>query len=569
MNKHTLKNHFINGNWLIIIQIVAFIAFLVFSCFFNPQKDAQHMQGLQDCALYNNNWTLSTDSQSVFFESLPDFFNTEDESTLTLTKTLADIQDGECIGFFSFQQQVQVFLDGEEIYSFLPDKDAHSKTPGNRWNFIPLYAECSGQTLSIRIHQCYIADRISVPDMYYGAQAGIALSYLQTMLPRIAISMIMILFGILIGIFCIAYQKRQDIRRGMQWLALFCIFRGCWTGIEANVYSLFTSLLLLSSQVSYLCLKLAVVTLIQFINSSFHENKNRIFHLLRNLAILDFWLSSLLQFTGILDFAYTVYFTHVIMLVGIVYTCVDIVTTLHGYRKDSSFFLRAKRKNTQLAQLSATIFLLITSISDLARYYFINSPDVARFSRIGDIIYVSIIVFALLLDFIYLLQAGQQAAIIKEKAALDPMTNLKNRSAFEHDMRHWNHRNRKKCGIIILDLNNLKSFNDTLGHKAGDQYIITASQMIHEIFSPHGNIYRIGGDEFCIITNGLTESTFLNLRNEMETRMEALSNPDAKFPMEIASGFALFDASTDTTLQDTEKRADKMMYQRKVELKGR
>ena len=156
----------------------------------------------------------------------------------------------------------------------------------------------------------------------------------------------------------------------------------------------------------------------------------------------------------------------------------------------------------------STAFIIITAIVDMLRYYLTNSPNVAKYSRFGDIFFVIVMAIGLFLDYMYLLRMGQQAASIKEEALTDPMTKLYNRTAFERDIKQKNKRNCKNHGIIVLDLNNLKLFNDELGHDSGDEYIIESSKIIYDIFSPYGFVYRIGGDEFCVITRNLSEEQF-------------------------------------------------------------
>lgn len=56
-----------------------------------------------------------------------------------------------------------------------------------------------------------------------------------------------------------------------------------------------------------------------------------------------------------------------------------------------------------------------------------------------------------------------------------------------------------KTAIVMLDLNNLKKCNDRYGHEAGDTYLKKASEMITNAFSQENTVYRIGGDEFCVI----------------------------------------------------------------------
>lgn len=56
----------------------------------------------------------------------------------------------------------------------------------------------------------------------------------------------------------------------------------------------------------------------------------------------------------------------------------------------------------------------------------------------------------------------------------------------------------REFAVVVCDVNGLKKINDTLGHKAGDEYIRDACRMVCDIFQ-HSPVYRVGGDEFTVV----------------------------------------------------------------------
>jgi len=553
----------------VLIQIIFCLTFILASILFAPNASANLWQGLHDCKVCEGNWQVNSNTSSASYDTLPVFFYPgKEEQDIWISKELTGVGNGDCIGFFTFQQQIRIMIDGEEIYKFIPPSYIKSQTPGNKWHFIPLDTDDNGKTLTIQLHQCYTKGRVTIPTMYYGSQAGITFNYLAAVLPRISLSIATIFVGCLLVVFHILKRNSTIIGDSLKWLALFALFRGLWSFIESNTYSFFVSRLLLISQVSYMVLKIAVVLYLQFLNETFHDGKNRVLHTLTIVSISEFFITFILQFFGIADYASTVFITHVLMLVAGLYTSIDVIRTLRKKHKEDAL-LTANHRYSNLAQLVCTLVVVVTSIVDMVRYYTTNSPDVARFSRTGDIIYVSLMSFSLFMDFVYLLKMGQKAAIIREEASTDPMTKLLNRSSFEKDMERNNNRLWINRSIILLDLNNLKLFNDKKGHDAGDVYIITAGHLIYDIFSPYGHVYRIGGDEFCVISKSLTHKKFLELRETMEEEIASKNDTNDVLPMEISAGYAIYDELLDKTLHDTMKRADQEMYRRKEELKNR
>ena len=108
--------------------------------------------------------------------------------------------------------------------------------------------------------------------------------------------------------------------------------------------------------------------------------------------------------------------------------------------------------------------------------------------------------------------------------------------------------------IIFCDLNDLKKTNDIYGHAVGDEYIQKCCHIIRSIFK-NSRVYRIGGDEFIVVPEG---PDFEN-KDELFRKLS-----ECKL---IASGMAVFDPSTDSTLEDTRKRADLAMYVAKKQAK--
>lgn len=65
----------------------------------------------------------------------------------------------------------------------------------------------------------------------------------------------------------------------------------------------------------------------------------------------------------------------------------------------------------------------------------------------------------------------------------------------------------ERLGVVFADLNGLKHTNDTGGHDAGDKLLRKAADAISEVF-PDSEIYRAGGDEFMVMSFGITEEEF-------------------------------------------------------------
>ena len=114
-------------------------------------------------------------------------------------------------------------------------------------------------------------------------------------------------------------------------------------------------------------------------------------------------------------------------------------------------------------------------------------------------------------------------------------------------------------------MNGLKVINDTLGHKAGDEYIQSASKMVCDIFQ-HSPVFRTGGDEFAVILRG---RDYL-IRNELVLALHDRSVVHISTnEVVISGGLSDYIPEEDTCFHDVFERADALMYEeKKLQLKG-
>ena len=106
--------------------------------------------------------------------------------------------------------------------------------------------------------------------------------------------------------------------------------------------------------------------------------------------------------------------------------------------------------------------------------------------------------------FLYAESAQKLADLQTRYAYFDQLTSLKNRRAYEEQIAEFSTNKPLELCVIMLDVNDLKVINDTLGHIAGDELLTGTSECIKQAFSDTDMIYRIGGDEFCVL---LTQNT--------------------------------------------------------------
>lgn len=121
--------------------------------------------------------------------------------------------------------------------------------------------------------------------------------------------------------------------------------------------------------------------------------------------------------------------------------------------------------------------------------------------------------------------------IATQKSERDPMTGLLNRRGFEPKAEQVLVQARKKhqaVGIMMVDIDNFKKYNDAFGHPEGDKCIIAVGEQILRITKDAGGICaRLGGEEFAVLLCGAGEVDFLQYAKKLKMAVEECKIPQA------------------------------------------
>ena len=161
---------------------------------------------------------------------------------------------------------------------------------------------------------------------------------------------------------------------------------------------------------------------------------------------------------------------------------------------------------------------------------------------------------------------------LKEIASTDPLTGLLNRRTFfEQAVREFSRSRRSGApfSMILIDLDNFKAVNDSMGHLTGDEVLrITADSLVD--LSRSGDIVgRYGGDEFVVMPFQTDETHSRYLAERYVSKIPSRINGVTMVPVTLSIGIVIYDGSDRTTLEKVFERADKAMYASKSGGKNR
>ena len=153
--------------------------------------------------------------------------------------------------------------------------------------------------------------------------------------------------------------------------------------------------------------------------------------------------------------------------------------------------------------------------------------------------------------------------IVKRMAYSDYLTSLPNRLAFVEllDGVMATLRQNEIVGILDIDIDNFKDINDTLGHSYGDEMLIDVMHRLEDLIKENDYLSRIGGDEFAILIQNLTdiselEERILKVQQIFETPFRVATK---EFFITVSIGVAIAPKDGKTT-QSLVKNVNSAMY---------
>jgi len=161
----------------------------------------------------------------------------------------------------------------------------------------------------------------------------------------------------------------------------------------------------------------------------------------------------------------------------------------------------------------------------------------------------------------------RMAAEIISLSITDYLTGLYNRRGFmtlaEQQIKILE-RTKTRSLLLFADLDKMKSINDKLGHKKGDQALIEVASILKKVFRKSDIIARIGGDEFAVLGIVAQKSDIGEFESRLQEQIDihnAYKNRD--YTISLSVGTACSDPEKHYSIDELMSRADNLMYEQK------
>ena len=454
--------------------------------------------------------------------------------------------------FYTQHQTVVVEVDGKLLYTRSLKADSILHTTGRDCEMITIPEHT--KSILITLTNCNPDKQISDPVFYQGDGVHMFRHELRKAVVPLILGIINVALGILMLCYWLFVHHWAYVSKSLLYLGILTTELGAWFCLETGSAILLLQNPVFRSYASRILLLLLPIPFLMFVRHYLQANDRYLCRILVWLDVAEIAVVLFLQFTDTLDLTHTLWMTHIMIGLAVFYFLYTICNKFYHHAITHALWIST----------IGSVALVGALLSDLSSYYH-GSQEVGPAGRIAMLLFIIILACDTALVSLKEIDAGRRAALYRELAEKDLLTGCYNRNAYHEDTIH-----RKKFTNLLLfafDLNNLKYYNDKFGHDCGDTYITDAVHILQKVFSRHGRLYRIGGDEFCVLIDNQNTCDIGHLIS-MLRKEEAIYNASSrKIHLQIACGYAVFDPRTDTNLDAVQKRADQNMYENKKQLK--
>ena len=481
-------------------------------------------------------------------------------STYTIKVPLIH-NSSETMMFYTTHSDVSVYVEKEKIYTVSTNlsEKTFQAVRSDRWNQFSVEKAYEGKQLQVVLKTSYKSVVEQAPLFLLGNELDIVIRELKAALLSMFLAFAVFACGIAMCIYYVVSGKSRLKNYRTIYLGIFSAFIGFWFLINIPIVQFLFGNYMMLEYISYLIFGMLPIPFILFEKQIIAQRFGWLLSLIAVYIMLVQTGRVVLQMTGYMDLKESQTIIHVVILLSIAMFILLGVVNMYVNRGSEKGLI--SRVNV--------IFLLViaagSGIDILTYYIYPQRGKEFNCSKFALLLYIVSLVYTTMKEAEELVQKAQDA---ERLAYTDELTGLNNRTAYNEavekiDLTKGVHT------VFMCDLNNLKKCNDTMGHHWGDTYIKISAGIIQESFADIGRAYRIGGDEFCIISDVDDPEQIQAAYDKLVYRVEEYNTGTSVIEIGIAVGYARYDANIDKNLEDTRIRADQFMYLNKEMIKNK
>ena len=482
--------------------------------------------------------------------------------TVSRTITREEQKNGS-LCFYSKNINFEVYLDGEEVYSYSPSAP---KIFGNAYGVYPHHFELpmydDSAVLSIKIFPIYDDSAKFISEIGFINGGVFVRNIVKSNLLRFILCDIITIYGIALILIGLTVDHLKERKKETIAIGTFSIVSASIITAELFILQLVNGNPMIIHFMNYMMVMLISYPGIIYVSAITGDDDSWLVRIIGSLTFINLAVQIVLTALGISDYHRMLKVTHALVILTLFFIIVLIINGIRKKRIDTGMY------KYLLIAFAATS---ITGVYDIVNYSLTkNLKAYGKTFQFGLILFVLFIGSFEIHMVVDLTRKGRKADFMEMLAYHDVMTGLLNRQGYVKERERLQ---REKEGIstfVMFDVNNLKQMNDNYGHDLGDELIKTAAKIIDDTFGKIGKTFRMGGDEFFVITeHSCYEKTFTAMCDEFESTIDRYnSNSNLPLTLSIAYGFYEYRAGIDDP-EEIEHLADNRMYEMKVNMKER
>lgn len=132
-----------------------------------------------------------------------------------------------------------------------------------------------------------------------------------------------------------------------------------------------------------------------------------------------------------------------------------------------------------------------------------------------------------------------------QEQEIDALTGALSRNHYQREMSNEVYRG----GVALIDMDDLKLYNDINGHQVGDNALRALADTIYEVVGRSGSLVRYGGDEFLLLLPGVEQTAFATVLGDIQRRLRTVSIPGCEGGQHITISVGCVMAQQETIAQ--------------------
>lgn len=211
---------------------------------------------------------------------------------------------------------------------------------------------------------------------------------------------------------------------------------------------------------------------------------------------------------------------------------------------------------------TAVILYCIEALTMIVTSFIFKSTEVFNVNMFSTVLSIVIGIYMMYVLYSNRARESKHRKKLRKMGQTDKLTNIYNRAATEMMSQEYMQANRNtKYALMIIDIDEFKSVNDTYGHQTGDMVIQSVAKIIEDAAGANNIAGRMGGDEFMIFVRSWdTMDDIKEIAGQILNNAKKIEMPDDRVHISCSIGVCALKEDEWMEYDDMFSCADKALY---------